>query len=80
MSGVPGTRPARVTVIGGGVAGANATVIAAGLGADVTVFDTNIQRLRYLDDHFQGASRRRHPTRSISTAPSRTPTSSSARC
>ena len=54
MSGVPGTRPARVTVIGGGVAGANAAVIAVGLGADVTVFDTNIQRLRYLDDHFQG--------------------------
>ncbi|NYF15973.1 alanine dehydrogenase [Microbacterium sp. AK009] len=54
MSGVPGTRPARVTVIGGGVAGANAAVIAAGLGSDVTVFDTNIQRLRYLDDHFQG--------------------------
>lgn len=54
MSGVPGTRPAQVTVIGGGVAGANAAVIAVGLGADVTVFDTNIQRLRYLDDHFQG--------------------------
>lgn len=54
MSGVPGTRPATVTVIGGGVAGANAAVIAAGLGADVTIFDTNIQRLRYLDDHFQG--------------------------
>lgn len=54
MSGVPGTRPARVTVIGGGVAGANAAVIAVGLGADVTVFDTNIQRLRALDDHFQG--------------------------
>lgn len=54
MSGVPGTRPATVTVIGGGVAGANAAVIAAGLGADVTVFDTNLQRLRYLDDHFQG--------------------------
>ncbi|MBN9171475.1 MAG: alanine dehydrogenase [Microbacterium sp.] len=54
MSGVPGTRAARVTVIGGGVAGANAAVIAVGLGADVTVFDTNIQRLRYLDDHFQG--------------------------
>ncbi|KAA9111105.1 alanine dehydrogenase [Microbacterium rhizomatis] len=54
MSGVPGTRPAQVTVIGGGVAGANAAVIAVGLGADVTVFDTNVQRLRYLDDHFQG--------------------------
>jgi alanine dehydrogenase len=57
MSGVPGTRPATVTVIGGGVAGANAAVIAVGMGADVTVFDTNLQRLRYLDDHFQGRVR-----------------------
>ena len=57
MSGVPGTRPAKVTVIGGGVAGANSAVIAAGMGADVTVFDTNIPRLRYLDDHFQGRLR-----------------------
>ncbi|MEZ3159893.1 alanine dehydrogenase [Microbacterium sp. BWT-B31] len=54
MSGVPGTRPASVTIVGGGVAGANAAVIAVGMGADVTVFDTNVQRLRYLDDHFQG--------------------------
>lgn len=54
MSGVPGTRPARVSVIGGGVAGANAAVIASGMGADVTIFDTNIARLRMLDDHFAG--------------------------
>jgi alanine dehydrogenase len=54
MSGVPGTRPTRVTIIGGGVAGANAAVVAVGMGADVTVFDTKLQRLRYLDDHFQG--------------------------
>ncbi|MBD7957091.1 alanine dehydrogenase [Microbacterium sp. Sa4CUA7] len=54
MSGVPGTRPARVTIIGGGVAGANAAYLAAGMGADVTIFDTNMQRLRFLDDHFQG--------------------------
>lgn len=54
MSGVPGTRPATVTIIGGGVAGANAAVIASGMGADVTVFDTNIPRLRTLDDHFKG--------------------------
>jgi len=54
MSGVPGTRPATVTVIGGGVAGANAAVVASGMGADVTVFDTNIPRLRMLDDHFAG--------------------------
>ncbi|WP_295012434.1 alanine dehydrogenase [uncultured Microbacterium sp.] len=54
MSGVPGTRPATVTVIGGGVAGANAAVIASGMGADVTIFDTNIARLRSLDDFFGG--------------------------
>lgn len=54
MSGVPGTRPAVVTVIGGGVAGANAAVVASGMGADVTIFDTNIPRLRMLDDHFAG--------------------------
>ncbi|GAA3759647.1 alanine dehydrogenase [Microbacterium kribbense] len=54
MSGVPGTWSARVTIIGGGVAGANAAVVASGMGADVTVFDTNVHRLRYLDDHFQG--------------------------
>jgi len=54
MSGVPGTRPATVTVIGGGVAGANSAYISAGMGADVTIFDTNIQRLRFLADHFQG--------------------------
>lgn len=54
MSGVPGTRPATVSVIGGGVAGANAAVIASGMGADVTVFDTNVPRLRMLDDHFGG--------------------------
>jgi alanine dehydrogenase len=54
MSGVPGTRPATVTVIGGGVAGANAAVIASGMGADVTIFDTNIPRLRSLDDFFGG--------------------------
>ena len=54
MPGVPGTRRAKVTIIGGGVAGANAAVIAVGLGADVTVFDTNVQRLRQLDDHFEG--------------------------
>ncbi len=57
VSGVPGTRPATVTVIGGGVAGANAASVAAGLGADVTVFDTSIPRLRVLDDRFRGRVR-----------------------
>ncbi|MFV0375561.1 alanine dehydrogenase [Microbacterium sp.] len=54
MSGVPGTRPATVSVIGGGVAGSHAAGIAAGMGADVTVFDTNVSRLRWLDDQFRG--------------------------
>ena len=54
MPGVPGTRAAQVTIIGGGVAGSNAAVTASGLGADVTVFDTNVDRLRQLDQHFQG--------------------------
>lgn len=54
MSGVPGTRPATVTVIGGGVAGSSAATVASGMGADVTVFDTSIARLRQLDDRFSG--------------------------
>ena len=54
LSGVPGTRPAKVAVIGAGVAGANAVVMAAGMGADVTVLDTNLYRLRELDDHYNG--------------------------
>ena len=57
MSGVPGTRPARVTVIGAGVAGANAVVMAVGMGAEVTVLDTNLYRLRELDDHYAGRLR-----------------------
>ncbi|HEV7197088.1 MAG TPA: alanine dehydrogenase, partial [Pedococcus sp.] len=45
VPGVPGTHPAVVTVLGGGVAGTNAVSVAVGLGAEVTVLDTNIQRL-----------------------------------
>jgi alanine dehydrogenase len=52
--GVPGTHPAHVVVLGGGVAGTNATHIAAGLGARVTVLDTNIARLRELDALYAG--------------------------
>lgn len=54
MPGVPGTRSAHVTIIGGGVAGSNAAGVAVGLGADVTVFDTNVQALRQLDERFAG--------------------------
>lgn len=54
LGGVPGVQPSDVTVIGGGVAGMNAIKIAMGMGANVTVLDTNIDRLRYLDDVFGG--------------------------
>ncbi len=50
LGGVPGTQPARVLVLGGGIVGTNAAKIAAGFGARVTIFDTNLYRLRYLDD------------------------------
>jgi alanine dehydrogenase len=52
MGGVPGVGPARVVVIGGGVVGTHAARIAAGMGADVTVLDRSLPRLRYLDDMF----------------------------
>jgi alanine dehydrogenase len=52
--GVPGVAPAKVTVIGGGVSGVNAATIALGMGADVTVLDLNINRLRQIDAQFGG--------------------------
>jgi alanine dehydrogenase len=52
LSGVPGVRRGRVTVIGGGVAGTNAAKIAIGLGAEVTIIDSSPERLRQLDDIF----------------------------
>ncbi|GAA2461260.1 hypothetical protein GCM10010198_00550 [Nocardia seriolae] len=54
LGGVPGVRPADVVVLGGGVAGSNAAVVAVGMGARVTVLDTNIARLRELDARFGG--------------------------
>ncbi len=54
VPGVPGTHPAQVVVLGGGVAGTSAVSVAVGLGADVTVLDTNIQRLRELDALYAG--------------------------
>jgi alanine dehydrogenase len=54
VSGVPGTRPANVVVLGGGVAGTSAVAMAVGLGAEVTVLDTNLQRLRELDALYAG--------------------------
>jgi len=57
LGGVPGTRPARVAVLGGGVAGTNAVAMAVGLGAEVTVLDTNLNRLRELDALYAGRLR-----------------------
>ncbi|HVK14510.1 MAG TPA: alanine dehydrogenase [Gemmataceae bacterium] len=50
LSGVAGVAPANVVVLGGGVVGANAAKIAAGMGANVFILDINLDRLRYLDD------------------------------
>jgi len=57
LAGVPGVAPARVTVIGGGMAGSNAVQQAVGLGADVTVIDLSIRRLRELDETYRGGVR-----------------------
>ncbi len=50
MGGVPGVLPAKVVVLGGGVVGTSATYVAMGMGADVTIMDVNLDRLRYLDE------------------------------
>ncbi len=54
MGGVPGVKPANVVVIGGGVVGLNAARMAAGLGADVTIFDRNLNVLKKIDNDFGG--------------------------
>jgi alanine dehydrogenase len=50
MGGVPGVRPAKVLILGGGVVGTQAARMAAGLGAEVTIMDINLDRMRYLDE------------------------------
>jgi alanine dehydrogenase len=54
LGGVPGVLPGKVLIIGGGVVGTHAAKVAAGMGADVTVIDRSVARLRYLDDVFGG--------------------------
>jgi alanine dehydrogenase len=54
LSGVPGVPPGDVVIVGGGIVGLNATKIALGLGARVTVLDTNLDRLRFFDDIYRG--------------------------
>ncbi len=60
LGGVPGVGPGKVVVIGGGVVGTHAARVAAGMGADVTVLDRSLPRLRYLDDTFGGLFRNRY--------------------
>jgi alanine dehydrogenase len=62
LGGVPGVPPARVTVLGGGVVGTQAARMATGLGAEVTIIDRSLTRLRQLDDLFQGRVRTRFST------------------
>ena len=65
LGGVPGVRPAKVLVIGGGVAGANAADMAVGLGAAVTILDRSLPRLRQLDDIWGGRVRTVYSTKDI---------------
>jgi alanine dehydrogenase len=60
LGGVPGVLPARVVVLGGGVVGTHAARIAVGMGAEVTVLDRSIPRLRQLDELFEGRARTRY--------------------
>jgi alanine dehydrogenase len=73
LGGIPGVPPAEVVVIGGGVVGTNAAKIALGMGANVTVIDLNVDRLRYLDDVLDGrintlASSRKNIADAVRTA------------
>jgi alanine dehydrogenase len=63
LGGVPGVPPGRVVVIGGGVVGTQAARIAAGLGAEVTIIDRSLPRLRAIDALFSGRVRSRYSTR-----------------
>lgn len=63
MGGVPGVSPAKVAVIGGGVVGTHAAKIAAGMGADVTVLDMSLPRMRYLDDVYGGVFKTRYASK-----------------
>lgn len=62
LGGVPGVAPAKVVIIGGGVSGMNAAEMAVGFGADVSIFDRNIDVLRRLDTRFRGMVKTRYST------------------
>jgi len=63
LGGVPGVAPARVVILGGGTVGSNAAQMAVGVGAEVTILDRSIDRLRQLDARFGNRLRTIHPTR-----------------
>ena len=62
IGGVPGVEPARIVVIGGGIVGTHAARMAVGLGAEVSILDRSLPRLRELDELFQGRVRTRFST------------------
>jgi alanine dehydrogenase len=62
LGGVPGVEPGRVVVIGGGIVGTHAARMAAGLGAEVSILDRSLPRLRELDELFSGRVRTRFST------------------
>ena len=62
LGGVPGVLPAKVVVIGGGVVGTHAAKMAVGLGADVTILDRSLPRMRELDDIFGNTAKTRYST------------------
>jgi len=61
LGGIAGVRHGKVMIIGGGVVGTEAMRMALGLGADVTIFDNNLDRLRWLDIHYAPALNTRYP-------------------
>ena len=65
LGGVPGVKPAEVVIIGGGIVGTNAAQMAMGLGADVTILDRDIDRLRMLDMHYGGRLKTMYSTPQI---------------
>ncbi len=62
LGGVPGVAPGKVTIIGGGVVGINAAKMAIGIGANVTIIDRDLKRLRELDLHFNNTIKTRYST------------------
>ena len=62
LGGVPGVLPGRVTILGGGVVGYNAALTALGIGAQVTVINRSLERLRWLDSRFAGRVRTLYST------------------